>query len=334
MVVDLAGAVGPEEAEDLALLDLEADPGQRVHRRPWGTAWPGRRPRRRSAPGSATGAVGQGRRPARRCDAGDRVAARVVGSVVMPPRSSSGSVRRPSSADLGGRSPGTDDVSPGRRYVGTRPAHTVTRDGRPTTVGGRGRPRGRRGAGGSLTATAEAGAGGGTRERPGAVEPVLRPSPGRGVTSSAGHARRRCGPWSWSVPCWSGPSPGCSRLRRARRRPSTSANQPQATGLGARRPVDRASTSSRGVTAHADQRGLPGGLPQLAGRAGGLRPGRRVRRAAARPSSFYVDQINRTGGINGRTIDPIIVDLRPDQRGGHAGALQDLDRGLTGAPSR
>ena len=50
--------------------------------------------------------------------------------------------------------------------------------------------------------------------------------------------------------------------------------------------------------------------------------------------NLFVDQINNAGGINGRKINPIIVQFDPARRGRHAGAVQALDRGQPGRVRR
>ena len=46
---------------------------------------------------------------------------------------------------------------------------------------------------------------------------------------------------------------------------------------------------------------------------------------------FYVSQVNHDGGINGRSINPIVVCLRPDERDVDASVVQDVDRGSPAA---
>ena len=77
------------------------------------------------------------------------------------------------------------------------------------------------------------------------------------------------------------------------------------------------------------QRGLPGGVPQLPGRAGGLRLGCRVRGADQGHRSLrQADQRHR--GDQRPQDQSDHHHLRPDQRVGDAGTVQDLDRGVAG----
>ena len=43
--------------------------------------------------------------------------------------------------------------------------------------------------------------------------------------------------------------------------------------------------------------------------------------------NLYVNQINKAGGINGRKINPMIVQFDPTQRRQHAGAVPAVDPG-------
>ncbi len=77
------------------------------------------------------------------------------------------------------------------------------------------------------------------------------------------------------------------------------------------------------------QRGVPGGVPQLAGRAGGIRQRRRVRGAdQGHPAVREADQRRR--GDQRPQDQSDHHHLRPDQRVGDAGPVQDLDRGVPG----
>ncbi len=98
-------------------------------------------------------------------------------------------------------------------------------------------------------------------------------------------------------------------------------------------PVSSASTSTRGVTDPYHQCGLSCGVPQFPGRRRGIRCGRRVRRTAE--GHHPLRQADQRPRGDQRTQDqPDHHRLRPDQRGGHAVALQDLDRGLPGGLRR
>ncbi len=75
-------------------------------------------------------------------------------------------------------------------------------------------------------------------------------------------------------------------------------------------PLDRASTSTRGVGAHSINVVFPVvSLSSLAGQEGFAQDAEYGEQQKA--INFYVDQVNRNGGINGRTIDPIIVTYDP-----------------------
>ena len=78
-----------------------------------------------------------------------------------------------------------------------------------------------------------------------------------------------------------------------------------------------------------DQRRLPGGGPQLAGRPGGFRLGRRVRRADQ--GHQLLRQAGQRQRRDQRPEDqPDHRHLRSDQREPDAGPVQDLDRGVAG----
>ena len=98
-------------------------------------------------------------------------------------------------------------------------------------------------------------------------------------------------------------------------------------------PVSSASTSTRGVTAHTINVVFPVvSLNSLAGQEGFAEDAEYGEQQKA--IDLYVKQINDDGGINGRKINPIITPFDPDQRGGHAGAVQDLDRRVAGRVRR
>ena len=78
---------------------------------------------------------------------------------------------------------------------------------------------------------------------------------------------------------------------------------------------------------HGDQRGVPGRRHQQPGRAGSASPRTRSTTSRRRRSTSTSNQINNGGGINGRKINPMIVQLRPDQRRQHAVAVPAVDPG-------
>ncbi len=90
--------------------------------------------------------------------------------------------------------------------------------------------------------------------------------------------------------------------------PTAASTTPTTTGAGPA--VDRASTSSRGVTAHAINVVFPVvSLNSLAGQEGFAQDAEYGEQQKA--IDFYVGLINKSGGINGRKINPIITSFDP-----------------------
>ena len=104
------------------------------------------------------------------------------------------------------------------------------------------------------------------------------------------------------------------------------------SGLGLGKPsgvsVDQASTSSRGVTASSITLAFPvSNLTSLASNFGF--EGDTEFGAQKAAIHTFVNAINDAGGINGRKINPIIVNFDPTNEVGHAGVVQAVDRGLS-----
>ena len=147
-------------------------------------------------------------------------------------------------------------------------------------------------------------------DAPGGV-PSLGPVGGRGDGCAGAPGPCRCAPRSSSWPSWSGWWPGSCWPPRARRAAAASPARP--------------SRRSRALHAHAGQPGqhehprrdrrrhqrrVPGGRRQQPGRQARLRRGQGVQRAdPGHPPLRRPDQ--QAGGINGRKINPIIVQFDP-----------------------
>ena len=160
-------------------------------------------------------------------------------------------------------------------------------------------------------------------------------NPLKGVTRSWGHFVRRSrstqirtlamvGVVVVGLVTWVATSPSSTSQAVA-----STGGSPSGTTGSSPSPVSSASTSSRGVSAHAINVMFPlVSLNSLAGKEGFASDAEFGEQTKA--ILLFVKQINDSGGIHGRKINPDHHHLRPHQRGGHAGPVQDLDRGIAG----
>ena len=143
-----------------------------------------------------------------------------------------------------------------------------------------------------------------------------RQSAGPGAACAVAPWPCRCGRGHRGAPSWSGwssGSPSHPRGRRAGPGPPVRPRSAVGHALHDQRDAARAqaSTSTRGVTATSINVVFPVvAINSLAGQ-DRLLAGQGVQRADQRPSHLYVNQINKAGGINGRKINPIIVQFDP-----------------------
>ena len=146
----------------------------------------------------------------------------------------------------------------------------------------------------------------GARPSPGAAGPVLAPaapaSPRHAGAHGAdrrrhrGRPRRLAGAGALGHPGRVGAPAGAAEVGR---------RAPAAT------PVDPGQHQHPRRDRHDHQRRVPRRRHQQPGRQGGLRRGQGVQRADPRRSTSTSNQINNSGGINGRKINPIIVQFDP-----------------------
>jgi len=113
---------------------------------------------------------------------------------------------------------------------------------------------------------------------------------------------------------WVASAPTSASLPRATGATNPSGSSGAGPGAGPV-PVEQASTSSRGVSATAINVVFPVvALNSLAGKLGFAQDVEYGQQAEA--INLYVNQINRSGGINGRRIDPIITSYDPASESG------------------
>ena len=159
--------------------------------------------------------------------------------------------------------------------------------------------------------------------------------PGRGVTSSAGPVPPRSGRWPWWWPCWPAPSCGWPPHRRVPRPAAGSSSSGGATGTtGGPTPVEPGQHLEPGGQRLRHQRGVPGGRRSTRWPARRDSPQDAEYGEQTKAIQLFVKQVNTSGGINGRKINPIITAFDPASEPQHALAVQDVDRGLAGGLRR
>ncbi len=112
--------------------------------------------------------------------------------------------------------------------------------------------------------------------------------------------------------------------------PSTTASGGGQSGSGSAVPVSQASTSSRGVSAKSINVVFPVvSLNSLAGKEGFASDAEFGEQTKA--INFYVNQVNAQGGINGRTINPIITNFDPTNEADMRALCKDWTEGSPAA---
>ena len=112
--------------------------------------------------------------------------------------------------------------------------------------------------------------------------------------------------------------------------PSSTATGGSQPGSGSPVPVSEASTSSRGVTAKTINVVFPVvSLNSLAGKEGFATDAEYGEQTKA--INFYVNQVNAAGGINGRTINPIIANFDPTNESDMRALCKDWTEGSPAA---